>query len=224
MKHRLKYLFPFLILPSLLLGIDPEKESTVNRKYTLLFGINYSSYYEVNGEGQMGSYLGVYGERNLAFYRLKYGFSYSVRRANIINRVKTDYTGLYLVTSDIRSSFHFVEANFFISFPISKTKISYPRALLGIGYGLNPLVSGEYLKYSSVKIEEPEGNWETSDNLYYDYDNYGLLYHGGLEWTIGENKIILLFSFDRYIRSIPDKRITINEKLISVALVFGLCI
>lgn len=231
MKHRLKYLFPFLLLPSLLLGIDPEKESTANRKYSIMYGINYSNYITTDGQGNTGTYLGFYRKREIGrSFGLKYGVTYTIKTPDLLDKKLLSEDGMSLYTSDILGNFHFIEFSSIISYNIVSRQLFRIEPFFGIGYALNIRHAGDVRRKSVIESDDHQP-FESYDYRYADFSpfplhrNKGYIYHGGIEIEKGRFIIDLFYSYHLFYLMVAESRVSLGdpgEKLHSVALVFGI--
>ena len=136
--------FLFMLLPCCPLGAGKgtlNNKPMSDRKYQILFGINYSNYVTTDGQGNTGIYFGFYRKREIGrSFGLKYGFSYTARKADLLDKkLRSDdfMGGTTLWTSDILGNFHFAEFNSIVNYKIVNKKLLCIKSFFGIGYAIN---------------------------------------------------------------------------------------
>lgn len=207
-----------------------DSNSSVDKKYTVSLGTNYSNFSTTDGVGKLGICIGFYKNKDLnRFFTLQYGLSYNNKKVSLINKKirSDDFTGgLTLYTRDIINNYNYTGINGILRYYIIRKEFFSLNALIGFGYVIN--FNGTEMKNKSVSYSD-------TPFLEYDYryanEPYTPLFpKSGFGFQSGIGIDIIKYSFDIFYTYHPYKierateMLLFGEKLYSISFMFGLCI
>jgi len=208
--------------------VSLDNNSSVNKKYTISFGINYSNFSTTDGIGKIGLKLEGYKIKRInRFLILQYGIGYANKKVTQLDKkIRSDPPDdSDLITSDIHNNFHFLTLNGLIKLKVLKKDNMSFNMIAGIGYSINIYCqtkidwkSQKYIGYPFNEEYDYQFAFEGGAPI---FNNSGWVYHIGCGFGLKKYNLDVLFTHHKNGIEQAKSLLYINEGLYSISILFG---
>jgi len=198
------------------------------KQYNVSIGVNYSNFINTTGQGKTGTYVGIFKKIKMNhLYTLQYGLSYANRKVDFLNkRIKSDGfdDGMTLFISDIKSNYHFIEINGMIKRKILNNEFFLVYPLIGAGYSINIRDDTKIIHKSVIISDKPVQIFDyryANESVGPLFANTGFILHFGFEIEVDNYSGSVVYSCNTHNIRRTAGFLPIEEKLNSLAVIFG---
>jgi hypothetical protein len=207
---------------------NTKKKFSIVRKYNISIGINYSNFLNATGNGKTGSFVGIYRNSKIGqFSFIKYGFCYSNKKVSYLNKkIRSDDfdDGTTLFISDINTNYHFIEINCMTRHNIVKNEFLLLYPVIGVGYSINILDNTKIIHKSIMSGDSPVQIFDyryANEGIGSIFANTGFILHFGFEIEVDNYSGCVVYSYNTHNIRRAAGFLSIEDKLHSLTLIFG---